>query len=1054
MDKVVSTAIEYARPVLGTLFFLIVAGAATYNSIPREAEPDIHIPNIYISMHYDGISPEDSERLLIRPMEQAMRSIEGVKEMRATAYENGGNIILEFDAGFDVDKALSDVRAQVDITKSELPEDADEPRVREINLSLFPILVVTLSGDIPERTLANIATDLQQSLRTLPRVLKVEIAGNRERQLELIIDPTKIRFYGLTAAQVLSSVGQNNALVASGNLNAEHGAFAIKVPGLVNSSKDLLNFPIRLESGETITLREIASIRPTFKDRTGFARINGQPAIALEVSKRTGENIIKTVEDVRTLVNEHKKFWPPSLEVSYTQNKATRVKNMVRDLENSVILAILIVVAVIVYLLGARSASLVSISIPGAFLAGIFILGLLGVTLNIVVLFSLILTVGMLVDGVIVVVEYADRLMNLGVPRHQAYARASKAMAASVITATMTTLLAFLPLLFWPGTTGEFMYYLPLTLICVLSASLVMALFFVPTLGGLMGAPRPISRQAKATLEAGEKGSFKNLSPLAQNYLKLMQRCIKRPLLVITLSFASLIMSVILYGMFGRGVIFFPQTDPEYAVIQVQARGNLSVFEKDAIMKEAEDKVRNLKGIETLYTRTGKSGDRGGSEDIIGSLYMEFTDWQTRPLASVILKEAEQRLSTIPGIITEVQRQKRGPPVGKDIQIQVGAREPAKLYAAAGFIADKIRGNPYLTNIEEGVSIPGISWELEIDRAKASSFSANIAAIGSAVRLVTRGLKISAYRPDDSFDEVDIVARFPEHMRQLDEIDRLFIDTLQGQVPIGSFVERVAKPKVGNLNRTDGTRTVTVKADVREGILADDIVRATKQWLAEQQTPPGVYVKFKGQDEKQQEAAAFLRKAFSAALFLIALTLLMRFNRFYSVFLTLSAVIVSTVGVMIGLLLTNQPFSIIMNGIGVIALAGIVVNNNIILIDTWSRLRKTIKDPAEAVLRTGIQRLRPVLLTAVTTVLGLLPLVMGINVDFMTMEVTWGAPSTQFWQPLASAIAFGLTISTILTLVVTPSALMLSDKLATPFQKAQNIYEAAKLWLTKKARAT
>lgn len=1035
MATIVSTAITYARSVFGFLFFIIVAGIVTYNNVPREAEPDINIPNIYISMHYEGISPEDSERLLIRPMEQAMRSIDGVEEMRATAYENGGNIILEFDAGFDVDQALSDVRAQVDIAKSELPSDADEPRVREINLSLFPILVVTLSGAVPERTLTTIATDLQQRLRSLPRVLKVEIAGDRERQLELIIDPAKIRHYGLTAQQVLSAVGRNNALVASGQLDSGHGAFAIKVPGLVNTAKDLLNFPIRLTSGETITLRDIADIRSTFKDRQGFARINGQTAVALEISKRTGENIIKTVEDVRAIVEQQRQYFPPSIEITYTQNKSKRVIDMVSDLENSVMLAILIVVAVIIFILGGRSASLVSVSIPGSFLAGILALGLAGVTLNIVVLFSLILTVGMLVDGVIVVTEYADRLMNLGVPRKQAYARASSAMAPSVITATLTTLLAFLPLLFWPGTTGEFMYYLPLTLIAVLSASLVMALFFVPTLGAYIGKPRTISSEALATLKAGDKGDFKNISPLAKKYVAVMKRCIQRPILVIVLSFVALVASVILYGAFGRGVIFFPQTDPDFAVIQMHARGNLSVFEKDTIMKEAEAHVYDIGGIDTIYTRTGKGGDsRDKAEDIIGSIYLEFADWQTRPLASVILAEAEKRLNTMPGVVVEVQRQKRGPPVGKDIQIKVGAREPERLYAAAQVIADKIKSTPYLTNIEEGVSIPGISWEMEIDRPKASQFAADVASIGSVVRLVTRGLKISDYRPNDSFEEVDIVARLPRHMRQLDEIDRLYVDTSMGQVPISTFVTRQARPKVGTIHRTDGIRTVTIKADVREGegVLADDIVRATKSWLATQRPPPGVFVGFKGEDEKQNEAAAFLQKALLAALFLIALTLLTRFNRFYSVFLTLSAVIVSTVGVMLGLLLTYQPFSIIMNGIGIIALAGIVVNNNIILIDTWGRLKKTIKDPAEAVIRTGIQRIRPVLLTAVTTVLGLLPLVLGINVDFINMQITQGAPSTQFWQPLASSIAFGLTISTILTLVVTPSALMLADRITLP----------------------
>ena len=1027
MPSIIDRSIKATRAVTTTLLFLIGAGIVAFNSIAREAEPDVTIPTIYVSMIHFGISPEDAERLLIRPMEQELNSIEGIKDMRSNAFEGGGNVILEFNPEIDIEHALTDVRAQVDSAKSQLPQDAEEPIVKEINLSLFPILVIGLSGALPERSLLALATRLQQKLRALPRVLKAEISGKRKRQINVIIDPLKMKNYGITAQDVMMQLSRANTLVAAGLLDTEKGAFAVKVPSLIESAKEFMHVPVKTDQNATITIKDIADVQQGFEDPKTFARINGKTALAIEISKRTGENIIKTIQDVKKLIEKEQQNWPETIRVTYTQNKATRIKEMLNDLQNSVILSVFLVILVMMIALGTRTAILVCISIPGAFFSGLFILALMGVTLNIVVLFSLILTVGMLVDGVIVVTEYADRMMHLGFDRKKAYAEASKRMATPVIVSTLTTLTAFMPLLFWPGTVGQFMVYLPLTLIVVLTASLAMALIFVPTVGASVGQAGALSKQALHTIQAGESGSFTNLSPMAERYLRIMRFCLKYPARVVLATIATLFLTFFLYAQFGKGVEFFPNVEPDSALIQVHARGNLSIKEKDQIMRAIEEKILTLDGIKTFYTRTGKggSGSQDKPEDIIGSIYLSFENWQIRPKATTLLQDVEKRLKDNHGIVIEITKPKAGPPVGKDIQILITTLNPETLKRTAENLIAILKKTEGLINIDEGIPIPGIEWTMDINRAEVARFNASITSIGQAIQLVTRGLKITEYRPDDSFDEVDIRVRLPQQDRTLNELDRLFIPTEDGDVPLSQFATRKAYPKTGTIKRTNAQRSITIKADVREGVLADDKVQEIKQKIQNVQIPADTTITFKGEDEEQKKAAQFLSKAFITVLFSIMIILIAQFNSFFLTFLILTTVIMSTIGVLLGLLATNLAFSIVMSGIGVIALAGIVVNNNIILIDTWARIRKTCTDPQEAILRTGIQRLRPVILTTITTIFGLLPVMFGVTIDFIDRNVSQGAPSSQFWQQLSTGIVFGLAFSTILTLIVTPSALML-----------------------------
>ncbi len=1027
--SIIDAAVSHSRTVLATLFLLLVSGVYMYVAIPKESSPDINIPIIYVQMTHDGISPEDADRLLIRPMEQELRSIEGVKEMRSTGHEGGAEVVLEFEAGFDADVAMDDVRQKVDLAKPDLPTETDEPTVHEVNFSLFPVILVTLSGSVPERTLLRLARDLQDSIKGISSVLDAQIAGDRDELVEIIIDPVEVESYGLSASGVIDAVGSSNLLVAAGAQDTGQGRFSIKVPGLFESVRDIINMPVAVRDDAVVTVGDVAEVRRTFVDPDSFARVGGRTALTLEVQKRTGENIIGTIERVRETVDKERAAWPEALRdavgVSYSQDQSEQIRDMLNDLQNSVIAAVLLVMVVVVAALGTRTAGLVGIAIPGSFLSGILVLGALGLTINIVVLFSLILAVGMLVDGAIVVTEYADRKMSDGTPRRDAYATAAKRMSWPIIASTATTLAAFLPLVFWPGVVGEFMKYLPITLLVTLSASLLMALVFVPTLGAQIGRPGSANPDIMRHLAASGEGSVLDLGGFAGRYVRLLDRALRHPAKVLLIAFLMLIGVQWTYQTFGKGVEFFPEVEPELSLLQVRARGNLSIWEQDAILREVESRILDMDEIETVYTRTGVNQQSEEAEDIIGTVSLEFVDWQQRRTADEILDDIRGRVADLAGIIVDLRKQEEGPPVGKPIQLQVTSRDPDKLARTIDLLRTHLEGMDGVLSIEDSRPLPGIDWELKVDRAQAAKYGADIRSVGNAVQLVTTGIKLGEYRPDDSDEEIDLRARYPERFRNVRELDHLRVVTEAGRVPLDNFVTLEAEPKIGTVKRVDSRPVMTVKADVAAGLLVDEQVREIRQWLETADVPSGVDIVFKGEDEEQRKAEEFLSRAFLVALFIMAIILVTQFNSFYSAFLILSAVVMSTIGVFIGLLITGQPFGIVMGGIGVIALAGIVVNNNIVLIDTYDRLRKDLANPREAILRTGAQRLRPVMLTTITTMLGLMPMMFGVNIDFLAREITVGAPATQWWTQLAASIVFGLGFATLLTLIVTPSALML-----------------------------
>lgn len=1026
MTALIEAALGRSRTVLSLLAMILVAGIIAFIDIPKEAEPDIPVPTIYVSMVYRGISPEDGERLLVRPMEREMRSVEGVKEIKGQSYPNGANVTLEFEAGFDVDQAIQDVREAVDVAKAELPAGAEEPTVNEVNMSLLPILAVSLSGDVPERTLFIIAKRLKDKIEDVPSVLEADIAGDREEQMEVIIDPALLKSYGIDANEFTNFLKRNNTVVAAGELDTGTGRFAINVPGLIEGVEDVLELPVVSTRDASISVGDVAKGRRTFKDADGYARVNGQASLTLEISKRVGENILQTVEIVRAIVEEDRKSWPPGIQVNYFQDKSKMIKDMLFELQNNVVTAVLLVMIVVVAALGLRTGLLVGIAIPGSFLMGILVLYTFGMTINMVMLFGLILSVGMLVDGAIVVTEYADRKMAEGLDRKEAYSLAAQRMAWPVTASTATTLAAFAPLLFWTGLFGEFMKYLPITLIATLTASLLMALIFVPTLGSRFGRAGIGNPDLMRAMAAGQNADLTSLPGMTGTYARLLKRALNNSGAVLIGAVLMLVSAQVLYWNFGKGIEFMPDSEPERGAVYVHARGNLSVDDKDRLTRQVEERIFDLPEFSTLYARSA-AGARyrdGGSADIVGAVQFEYKNWENRRTSAEVVADMRERLSDLAGVKIEVWEEKMGPPTGRQFHLNLMGQDFDVLAEHVAMVRAELARIGGFIDIEDTLPLPGIEWELEVDRAQAAKFGVDIGSIGDMVQIVTEGLKLSDYRPDDADDEIDIVVRFPKEYRTLDELDAIRVTTPAGQVPISSFVRRVAKQDSGEINRIDSRRVVSIIASVEDGILPDQKVRAIEGWIQENENwNPEILWAFKGEDEEQQESAAFLQRAFIVALFLMGVILVTQFNSFYSAFLILSAVLMSTIGVFLGLLIFQQPFGIVMSGVGVISLAGIVVNNNIVLIDTYDRLKKNFDDPIQAIIQTGAQRLRPVLLTTVTTVLGLMPMMFQINVDFVQRAVHIGAPSLQWWQQLSIAIVCGLTFATVLTLVVTPCAL-------------------------------
>jgi multidrug efflux pump len=1032
VGALIDGALKRRKVVLGVTLIAALFGFFAYLGMPRESEPDIDLPYISVVVPYPGVSPEDAERLLVKPLEVELQTIQGIKSMNAVARESVAVVTLEFEADFDKDKALEDVRAKVDLARGEFPPDAEEPIIEEMNFSGEPVIGIVVSGAAPERELHRVARGLKERLEGTDGVLEVYMGGAREEVLEVVIDPVRMEAYNVTTGELAQVIGRNNQLVPAGSLRSGPGQFAVKVPGVVEDPSDILALPIKKNGDRLVTVGDIGDVRRTFKDPSSISRFNGHPAFILEVSKRGGSNILETVETIKKATEAEAKRWPATIRVDYIYDESEFIGRTLVVLESGLLSASLLVMLIIVASLGIRQGLMVGASIPICFMLAFLMLNGMGITLNQMVMFGMVLAVGILVDGGIVVVEYADRKMAEGFPKAEAFAAAGKRMFWPVMNGTLTTLCAFVPFMFWNSISGKFMSFLPLTLFFVLGASIFVALVFTPALGSIFGRKAAVDEEHLAEILKSEHGDPRQMKGFMGWYANAITWLGNHPTRTMAAGVLVVIGIFMWFGSTPHRTEFFIEEDPEFTQVFVKARGNLSPEAQNALVEQVEQRLNGLKGLESIYVRAGGFSSNGGPNsapnDTIGRIRVDFLDFEERQALGLrgrdIEAEVRKRVSDIPGMQVEVRGPQNGPPIGKDVQVQLQSHDPTSLAAAAEIVKAKLGSDPQLIELEDNRTSPGIEWNLAVDREAAGRYGVDVLSVGQTIQFLTGGVLMGRFRPDDAEDELDIRVRFPPEARNVAALDQLKITTAQGPVPVSYFIKQVPNQQVTQIQRRDGQRLVMVQANAADGVAANLKITEIRKWLETSPLDPAVTWKFTGADEEGQEAAQFFAAAMAASIFMMFVILLWQFNSFYGVVVTLSAVILSTVGVLLGIQVnlagTFDYISVIMVGTGVVALFGVVVGHNIVLVDTFYHLRHEGHAADEAAVRAAAQRFRPVLLTTLVTVVGLLPLMFQVHPNFRAGHIEFAAPGSEWWVQLSGAVVWGLSFATLLTLVLTP----------------------------------
>ena len=1036
MIKIVDFALSKARTTLALALVVIIAGAYARTTITVASEPNISLPLVSVSVFLDGASPEDASRLIARPLETRLRSVPGIKELSSSARLSYARVIGEFEVGYDIDTALRDIKQAVEEVKFELPVEAEDPQIREYSFAMFPVMNLSLIGSAAMRTKVFFARELQDRLEAISEVLAADLEGAPEEVLEGVIDKSKMETYGITLSQLYSAIANNNLIIPGGAQDTGSGKFNIEVPSIFETAEDVYNIPIKVTESAVVTLSDIGEIKRTFKDYSSFAKVNGEDAVTLEIRMRVGANAIEAKKKILKVKEDFEDNLPKNLSIMRTNDETVWAEVMISELEGNIITAIFLVMILVIASMGVRVGMLVGLSIPFCFLLTFIILKVIGLEFNFLVMMGLLLGLGMLIDGSIVVTEYADRKISEGLDRKEAYRLASKRMFYPIISSTATTIAAFTPLIFWPGFTGQFMRFLPITVFIVLSASLVYAMIVTPVVGSIFG-------QRRSTLVSGESEQTGEIlfDKLSGFYSKALNKFVKNPgETLIAVLMLLWFFGYAMYGNFNKGTLYFADVDPVAADINVRARGNFSSIEAKEIMEIVEQKILKVEYVESLYMTTGSQWFNSGG-DTMARGYVEVVDTQLRNISGFeVINKIQRAASNIPGVIVEITPEEGGPQFGSPIELGIFGDNEESVAKTTEIIEEYMVNDVVgLTNIRSTLPYSLIEWKVEVDKQKAAQLGVSIVDIGALVQMLTNGFKVGEYRPDDSKDEIEIRARFDTNNRSLSGIEDLKVNSINGLIPISTFVELIPIENRQSVVRRNGKffHEIGVAIDKNvttsngQAILVTDKVEEMGNWLSKQEFDEGIETKFRGMQEETAEVTAFLSIAAITALALMLILLVTQFNSFYQSTLVLSAVFMSIVGVLVGLLITGKPFSTTMTGISIVALSGIVVNNNIVLIDTFNRLRSefpnlTIED---VVMKTCKQRLRPILLTTATTIFGLLPLALGVSIDVIGRELIVGSRVVGWWQNLASSIVFGLAFSTILTLIFTPAALILPSRI-------------------------
>jgi len=1011
-------ALKRQATVLALLVIIVIAGIYCYVTLPRESFPDITIPYVFVTTNYEGVAPEDMEELITIPIERKLKGIDNVEEIRSTSAEGNSTVAIKFLPKVDLDDAVQKVRDKVDQAKNDLPSDlADDPVIQEVNFSDMPVIRVVLSGPLSLRRLQNLAEDLQDEIESITGVLEARISGGLEREIHVEFDMDRVAAYNVPFSSIINSVTRGNVNMPGGSMDIGEAKYLVRVPEDFKHPSEIFSIVAFVRDGKPVYLRDVAFIRDAFKDPLTRSRINQQKSVTIAVSKRSGENIVRVTDEVKRIVEQMRPRLPKTLKIDLTADMSSDVRLMVADLENNIISGLILVLIVILVFIGGQSAIFVALAIPYSMFITFTLLTGFDVSLNMVVLFSLILALGMLVDNGIVIVENIYRHMQQGKTRQEAARIGADQVAWPVITSTLTTLGAFSPMMFWPGIMGEFMGYLPLTLIMALSASLLVALVINPVLSARY--------QKVKTVQPGKKKTAKE--PLIKRvYLSILQWCLRHRWVVVLSAFVMLIASITAFSLFGKGTEFFPQTEPKRAYVNIKAPEGTNLDSSDKLVAQAEKIVSEYEDIRYVISDIGAMGgdpfSQGGTGTHINRIVLDFKDFhdRSRPSSEIVNEVRKRTLETIKGAEVQVEKEEEGPPTGMPISIEISGEDILKLGDLAGRVRKEIRDIAGLVDLKDNFVKGKPEIRVRVDKEKAALMGLDTFTIAYTIKAAINGVKAGVYR--EGKDEYDIIARLPDRdRRSIESLKRITVSGPRGEpIPLTSLAAVELGSGIGAIMRLDQKRVVTITGDV-SGRLANDIIKEIDVKLQKNiKWPRGYDYRFSGEQEEQAKAQAFLGKAFFAAIAIILLILLTQFNSFVTPFIILTSVILSLVGVFIGLLVTGTAFGIIMTGIGVISLAGVVVNNAIVLIDYYNQLLAKGLNSYEALMRSGAVRFRPVMLTAITTILGLLPMATGVSFDFRKMALDIGGESSQWWGPMAVAVIFGLGFATLLTLIVVP----------------------------------